>query len=113
MNTGPPAADQTANSLRVLIIDDSADDAELVLRELRRGGYAPDFRRVDTAEALASAFDGETWQVILCDFTMPKFGGIEAHSTVRRLGVDVPFIFVSETMGEDIAVAAMRAGAHD
>ncbi len=99
--------------LRVLIIDDSEDDALLLLRELAHGGYEPRHQRVDNAEALGRALDSEEWDVVLGDFTMPSFSGTQALSLVRERGLDVPFIFVSGTMGEDLAVAAMKAGAQD
>ena len=99
--------------LRVLIVDDSPDDTELVLRELRRGHYEPSYRCVETAEALESSLDDQEWDVILCDFTMPGFTGNQALSLIRGRGLDVPFIFVSGTIGEETAVAAMKAGAQD
>jgi hypothetical protein len=99
--------------LRVLIVDDSQADAELVLRELRRGSYEPSFRCVDSADGLTSSLDSQEWDVILCDYTMPGFTGTQALSMVRSRGLDVPFIFVSGTIGEEIAVAAMKAGAQD
>ena len=102
-----------ANVLHVLIIDDSADDAELVLHELQRCKHEPSFARVDTAEALVAALDRQEWDVILADYTMPKFGGMEALGLVRRRDAETPFIFVSDTIGEDMAVAAMRGGAQD
>ncbi|MBI5462049.1 MAG: EAL domain-containing protein [Gammaproteobacteria bacterium] len=99
--------------LRVLLVEDSEDDASLLLRELKRGGYAPTHRRVDTPEALIEALDNQTWDIILSDYTMPRFSGTQALSLVRGRGLDVPFIFVSGTIGEDTAVSAMKAGAQD
>jgi PAS domain S-box-containing protein len=99
--------------VRVLLVEDSPDDAELLLRELRRRGYEPSHRRIDSAQALVEALDSQEWDVILCDYTMRGFTGTQALSLVRSRGLDVPFIFVSGTIGEETAVAAMKAGAHD
>ena len=99
--------------LRVLMVEDSADDAFLVLRELRRGGYEPLHERVDTPEALDAAFSRQNWDLVLVDFTMPRFSGARALEMVKARDTDLPFIFVSGTIGEDTAVAAMKSGAHD
>ncbi|MFZ5790002.1 MAG: PAS domain S-box protein [Pseudomonadota bacterium] len=99
--------------LRLLIVEDSEDDTALLLRELRRAGHEIGHRRVDTAAGLAAALDTQEWDVILADYTMPRFSGTEALSIVRSRGLDTPFLFVSGSMGEDIAVAAMKAGAQD
>jgi two-component system, cell cycle sensor histidine kinase and response regulator CckA len=98
--------------LRVLIVDDSGDDAELVLHELRHEGYAPESLRVDTAGDFASALESP-WDVILSDYSMPRFSLFAALDIVRERGIDAPFIIVSGTIGEEIAVRAMKAGAHD
>jgi len=99
--------------LRVLILEDAADDAELLVRALKNGGYEPEYRIVDTADALVGALDEAPWDVIISDYSMPNFTGAEALEMVKRRGQDVPFIFVSGTIGEDTAVEAMRAGAKD
>lgn len=99
--------------LRVIIVEDSADDAELLMRELRRNGYVLDARRVETAEELEAALDEAGWELVLSDYTLPRFSGARALSVVRERDADLPFIFVSGTIGEDTAVAAMRAGAQD
>lgn len=99
--------------LRVLIVEDSADDAELLLLELRCGGYDPTFERVDTPEAMTTALDKQTWDVILSDYVMPHFSGLVALELLKEKGLDLPFIVVSGKIGEDIAVEAMKAGAHD
>jgi diguanylate cyclase (GGDEF)-like protein len=98
--------------LRVLLIEDSEDDAALVVRALSRGGYEVISRRVDTPEALVDAL-GEPWDVTIADYTMPRFSGTAALHLIRELDADMPFIFVSGTIGEDAAVDAMRIGAHD
>ncbi|MEZ5831493.1 MAG: response regulator [Dongiaceae bacterium] len=100
-------------SLRALIIDDSADDADLLIRELRRENYDVSAERTDTEAGLKAALDDQTWDIILCDYNMPRFSGVEALKVVRSRNTDVPFIFVSGAIGEDVAVAAMKAGAQD
>jgi two-component sensor histidine kinase len=99
--------------LRILLIEDSEDDAMLLLRELRRGGYELMFERVDTPAAMLNALSSEKWQLIICDYSMPHFSAPAALKLLHESGLDLPFIIVSATIGEDIAVAAMKAGAHD
>jgi len=100
-------------SLRVLIIEDSEDDTALVVRELKRAEYDVDFKRVETPAALKSAMATQEWDLVISDFSMPSFSGTEALKLVRSLGSDAPFFFVSGTMGEDTAVAALKEGAQD
>jgi PAS domain S-box-containing protein len=99
--------------LRVLLVEDSDDDAQLVLRELDRGGYQVTAQRVDTAEAMAAALRDSTWDMVISDFTMPSFSAIAALRVFRKSGLDAPFIVVSGTIGEESAVEALKAGAHD
>ncbi len=99
--------------LRVLIVEDSEDDAVLLSRELRRGGYELTYERVDTAAAMIAALKNQTWDIVFSDHSMPHFSGTEALAILRERGLDLPFIFVSGTIGEDNAVAAMKVGAHD
>jgi signal transduction histidine kinase len=98
--------------LRILFIEDREDDMRLVQRELRRGGLVFDSKRVDTAADLEAAL-AEPWDVILCDYAMPGFGGMAAYAMVKARGLDLPFIMVSGTIGEEAAVEVMRAGVHD
>ena len=99
--------------LRVLIVEDSLDDTALLLRELERAGYEVVHERVDNATALDAALASAPWDLVISDHSMPGFTGVAALEHVRRLDPDVPFIFVSGTIGEDVAVDAMRIGAHD
>jgi PAS domain S-box-containing protein len=99
--------------LRVLIIEDSEDDTQLLLRELRRGSYEVDFERVETAEAMQSALAQKTWDLILSDYTMPLFNAPKALEVLKASGLDLPFIISSGTIGEETAVTALKAGAHD
>ena len=101
------------NTLNVLLIEDSPDDAGLVALELRRGGYDPVMTRVETAETMRAALETGGWDVIISDYSLPQFGGLAALALVQQLEFDVPFILMSGTIGEEIAVEAMRAGAHD
>jgi two-component system cell cycle sensor histidine kinase/response regulator CckA len=100
-----------ANSIRLLIIEDSEDDAALVLLLLRQAGHAITSERVDSASGLARALT-KNWDIIISDHSMPQFSGTEALKMVRSRDADVPFIFVSGTIGEDAATEAMRVGAH-
>lgn len=95
------------------MVEDSAGDAELVVLHIERAGYAVEWERVDEAAAFKAAINRPAWDVILCDHSMPGFSGLDALAILRASGRDVPFIFVSGTMGEDAAVEAMRAGAQD
>jgi PAS domain S-box-containing protein len=99
--------------LRVLIVEDSEDDMLLMLRELRRGEYSLEYARVDTAYAMQAALAGQTWDLVIADYTLPAFSAPEALKLLQSQDLDLPFIIVSGTIGEEIAVAAMKAGAHD
>jgi signal transduction histidine kinase/CheY-like chemotaxis protein/HPt (histidine-containing phosphotransfer) domain-containing protein len=102
-----------STSLNVLIVEDSEDDAKLMLRELQHGGFEVSHARVDTPEAMTAALDSRAWDVIIADYTMPHFSGSAALSMARQRVIDVPFILVSGTIGSDTAVQAMKAGADD
>jgi signal transduction histidine kinase len=99
--------------IQVLLIEDSEDDAVLLNSELKRAGYAPVCHRVETPEALSTALDRQNWDVVIADYRLPRFDGLEALATVRAKGLDLPFIIVSGYITEETAVAAMKAGAHD
>lgn len=99
--------------LQLLLIEDSEDDAALVLRELSRSGFAVAPERVETPEALTAALERQHWDVAIADYTMPRFNGTAALTLVRKYDSEMPFIFVSGTIGDDAAVTAMRTGAHD
>jgi PAS domain S-box-containing protein len=99
--------------IRVLIVEDSAADAELTVRELARSGYDPEALRVDTAEAMRAAMESGEWDVILADYNMPRFDAESALRLMKERHLDVPFLIVSGSIGEQSAVAAMKAGAHD
>jgi two-component sensor histidine kinase len=100
------------SKLRLLIVEDSEDDALLLLRELRRGNYEVSFVRVDTPSAMLIALK-KTWDLVVCDYSMPQFNALDALKLLQENELDLPFIIVSGTIGEDVAVAAMKAGAHD
>jgi PAS domain S-box-containing protein len=99
--------------LRILIVEDSEDDALLVIRQLKIGGYDIISERVDSSETMANALIERTWDIVLSDFTMPHFNGIDALEILKGAGIDIPFIIISGTIGEETAVEVMRAGAHD
>ncbi len=99
--------------LRVLLIEDSEDDAALTLRQLKKGGYEPSHKRVDTPEAMRAALEARDWDIILSDFSMPEFSGSAALALLHSTGIDLPFIVISGAMGEQTAVDLMKAGAHD
>lgn len=99
--------------IRVLLIEDSEDDRDLVVIELKRGGFNPDWLCVENGEALKNALDLHEWDIILSDYSLPNFDGLSALKIVKERQIDIPFILISGTIGEDIAVTAMKTGAHD
>ncbi|MBZ5695850.1 MAG: response regulator [Acidobacteriia bacterium] len=102
-----------STTLRLLMIEDSEDDATLLLRELQRGGFDVLHERVDTAAAMSEALAREEWDLVVSDHSMPHFSGIDALNILRARRADVPFIFVSGTIGEETAVSALKGGAQD
>ena len=109
----PVKPGDASESLRLVLVEDSEDDARLILREVRRGGYNVTARRVDTPQALSSVLADGEWDLVISDHNLPQFSAPEALRLVREHGCDLPFIIVSGSMGEDLAVAAMKAGAAD
>jgi len=99
--------------LKVLIVEDLPDDAALVEMELQRAGFESVCTRVDTAEALEQALKSQEWDIIISDYNLPGFDGLEALEILKKTGLDIPFIIVSGTVGEEIAVEAVLAGAQD
>ncbi|MES1207112.1 MAG: ATP-binding protein, partial [Pseudomonadota bacterium] len=99
--------------MRVLLVEDDPDDGELIRLALQRGGYEPVLLRVETAAELRRALGEQPWDVVLSDYSLPAFSGPDAFRVVRETGFDVPFLIVSGTVGEEVAVDAMRAGVHD
>lgn len=102
-----------STTVRVLQIEDSSDDALLAVRALERGGFVVQTDRVQTMEGLEAALRGGSWDVVLSDHSMPGFDALAALALVRRLAPDAPFLLVSGTIGEERAVAAIKAGAYD
>jgi signal transduction histidine kinase len=99
--------------LHVLFVEDSEDDMLLQVRELRRGGYEPTYERVETADAVKAALLRPGWDLVLSDYALPRLNGLEVLRLVQETGLDLPFILISGTIGEDVAVECMKAGAHD
>ncbi|TAK29540.1 MAG: response regulator [Chloroflexota bacterium] len=99
--------------LRVLIVEDSEDDARLLVKFLTKQAIDVAAQRVDTAEAMQAALEEGPWDVILSDHNMPEFSAFDALDILKNSGLDVPFIIVSGLIGEEVAVEAMKAGAHD
>src|ERR1051325_9718482 len=99
--------------LRIIIIEDSQDDTLLLLRELWRNDYEVEFERVETDAAMRAMLSEKNWDLILSDYTLPKFGAPQALETLKASGLDIPFIIISGTIGEEIAVASLKAGAND
>ena len=100
------------HALRILIVDDSPEDAALIVRQLQRD-FSASYERVETPEEMQAALDKGGWHIVISDYVMPRFSGLAALKLLHERGVDLPFIMVSGRMGEDAAVEAMRAGAHD
>jgi two-component system, cell cycle sensor histidine kinase and response regulator CckA len=102
-----------STSVRALMVEDSEDDVQLVLDALRTAGHEPAFERVETAAAMAAALDRQEWDIVISDYRMPRFSGPAALELLKSRELDIPFILVSGTVGEEAAVEAMRLGADD
>ena len=100
-------------SLNVLLIEDCEEDALLIRSQLESGGWALQWKRVQTAQELQSALNKQSWDLFISDYRLPQFSGMDALKLIQRHGLDQPFILVSGYIGEETAVAAMKAGAHD
>ena len=100
-------------AFKLLMVEDSPEDADLLLRTLRKGGMAPDYSRVQTAEALGRALESDRWDVVISDYSMPGFDGTRALAMVHEADADLPFLFFSGTLEVEVAVEAMRQGASD
>src|ERR1700741_4018956 len=100
-------------ALKALIVEDSEEDAQLLLSELRRGGYLVTFERVENAEQMRNALTQEKFDIVFADYSLPQFDAPHALELLKQSGHDIPFIIVSGTVSEDVAVQAMRSGAHD
>lgn len=105
--------EETKQSLNVLIVEDSEDDALLLLRELKQSGYQIQSQRVDCATDMHSALSEQDWDLIITDHNMPGFSSSEALELATAHDINIPFILVSGSIGEEIAVDAMKSGAHD
>src|SRR6266498_2536184 len=101
------------SSLCILVVEDSNDDAQLIIHEVQRGGYTVEYEIVETKTAMEAALARRSWDVILSDYSMPRFSAMGALTTLRASGLDIPFIVISGTIGEETAVTALKAGAND
>jgi len=114
LNESPPQEKEFRNKpIRVLIVEDSDDDALLLVRQLKKDGYRPICDQVDTAEAMRKALEKQTWDVILCDNSMPGFSALDALDIYKEKRLDLPFIIVTGAIAYKNAGAIMEAGAHD
>ena len=102
-----------SKTLGVLIVEDSEDDVLILVRHLTKNGFSPDYEVVETAEDMKTALGKREWDLVISDHSMPEFDGLSALMVLRESGIDLPFIIVSGEIGEEVAVSAMRAGAHD
>ncbi len=102
-----------SDPLRVLIVEDSEDDALLLLRQLRKGGFTPTHRRVQTASDMKAALEQEPWDIIISDYNMPGFDGLAALALLREHNPDTPYIAISGAIGEESAVELLKSGAGD
>jgi len=99
--------------LRVLLVEDSDNDAVLVERELRSAWFEPVIQRVETGDTMTAALHEQQWDVVLADYILPQFSAPAAFSLLKVNGLDIPFIIISGSIGEERAIEIMRAGAHD
>jgi len=102
-----------SNTIHILLVEDSEDDALLVIRHIQRAGYDVVYERVIDSAAMTGALERKPWDLVIADYMLPAFNGLAALAIMKQKNIDLPFIIVSGTIGEDVAVQAMKAGAHD
>ncbi|NJN95096.1 MAG: PAS domain S-box protein [Anaerolineales bacterium] len=102
-----------SNQLQVLIVEDSESDAAMIVRILSKAGYDVQIERVEDAKQMQAALAGQPWDVVISDYSLPQFDAPTALAVLQQSGLDIPFIVVSGTVGEEVAVKMMKAGAHD
>ncbi|MCD4664650.1 MAG: response regulator, partial [Bacteroidales bacterium] len=102
-----------SKSLNLLIIEDSEIDALIIVKALKQGGYVPKWERVDTEKEMRAALEKQEWDLIISDYSMPDFNGLEALKIFKEYNIDIPFILISGVIEEEFAVDAMVSGAHD
>lgn len=111
--SSPEARGQMKKPLRILVVEDSVFDADLIMRELERCALRATFERVETAAGMKAALDRNSWNVVLADHALPQFSAPAALALLKERGLDLPFIVVSGTIGEETAAAMIKAGAGD
>ena len=99
--------------LKILFVEDCEDDVNLLVRHLKKGGINLEFERVDNQDSMNEAISKTFWDLVIADYVLPHFSGIEALKLIKEMNLDIPFIIVSGAIGEDIAAETMKAGAHD
>ena len=99
--------------LKILMVEDSKDDAVLIIRNIKKDGLDPVYERVETPEEMKAALDSKEWDIVLSDYKLPQFNGLDALKLFRRKNLEIPFIIISGTIGEELAVETMRKGASD
>lgn len=104
---------KTGVILRVLLVADCEEDAQLLERELIRGGYKPLVKRLDSPGAMSAALRNQTWDLVLTDWRLPRFSALFAYEIIKCSGLDLPFIIVSATIDEEVAIGLMKVGIHD
>ncbi len=100
-------------NIKLLLVEDSVDDELLLIRTLKNSGLVFNYKRVETADSFTKELKAQNWDIIISDYALPNFSGRQALNITRSGGFDIPFIIVSGTIGEDIAVEMMRNGAND
>ncbi len=99
--------------LKALLIEDSDDDATLIVHELEHGGFEVNYERIDTSDEIEKALSNKKWDIIFCDHAMPQICAPEALQMAKKLSPDTPFVIVSGWMSDDLAEAAKKEGADD
>jgi len=100
-------------SLSLLVIEDSESDADLIVRMLQKAGYDVRSERIEEAGQMRAALTRQSWDAVICDYSLPQFDAPSALALLQQAGLDIPFLIVSGAIGEDTAVAMMKSGAHD